>query len=265
MKQYEERIIRAMYEESNKITASDTLKRRIDREIDSVECNGKMEEKKMRKFSIKRLAIAAAAACFLIPTAVYAGGAVAGYATGIGIGGFQSFESYDELDAAKEKAGFDFVSVESFSNGYEFNGMEVSTTDKLDEEGNRFGSFKEWSGSYQDENGNRINVNVHETLPDAEKEGAEEPHDSREIDGVTVEYSEDSYMFVPVDYELTEEDKEFGAQPHCYISVGTDEVQHDTYRHVSWDKDGIYYLISGMGTPLEMEDLYEMAGEMIGK
>ena len=263
MEKYEERIIRAMYEEGNKITPSEALKDRIDREINNIEWKRMEEKRSMRKFHIKKFVVVAVAACFVNSTAVFAGGTVTGYITGIG--GYHEFKSYDEMDQAKEKTGFDFSSVEEFSNGYSFNNMQVGTVDKMDENGNRFGTFNEWTGSYTDESGNEVSLYINETLPQDETDAAEEPHDRRDMNGVTLNYAENSYMFVPADYELTEEDKEFDAQPHCYISYGSDEVEHSIFRHVTWDKDGVHYDLFAKDSPLEMEDLYEMAGEIIGE
>ena len=47
-----------------------------------------------------------------------------------------------------------------------------------------------------------------------------------DVDGTTVYTMEDTYKFVPPDYEMTEQDKEDEASGKYIFSYGTDEVKY---------------------------------------
>ena len=70
--------------------------------------------------------------------------------------------------------------------------MEVSATDKLDDSHNRVGSFNEWWGYYEKENNPKIELIIHEVLPEA-ADYENDAEQQRDIDGITVSYKVDHY------------------------------------------------------------------------
>lgn len=218
------------------------------------------EEKTMRRISKMRIAVAAVAAFILIPTCVYAVGQITGYASSVSMG--HNYASYEEIDKAREDIGYAFRSVESFSNGYTIDKMDISGVDKLDDKMNRVETFDEYWGTYKKDGCDKITLIIHEELPEAANE-ASRAMEQTEIDGITVEYLVDHYKNVPVDYEITAEDEANMEGEHYYISVGSDEVEEEDVMFTNWVQDGIYYSLMYSGTDLSSEDFFQMATELI--
>lgn len=140
--------------------------------------------------------------------------------------------------------------------------MEVSATDKLDDSHNRVGSFNEWWGYYEKENNPKIELIIHEVLPEA-ADYENDAEQQRDIDGITVSYKVDHYKSVPTDYEITAEDEANMAGSHYYISVGSDEVEETEEYFTSWDKDGMHYLLMCSDATLSADEFFAMAEEII--
>lgn len=242
----DKQITQALFQESNSISASINLKTSIDARIDEAVdskivslTEHRKTEGSMKRPNIKWIAAAIVAACVLIPTGVYAGGKITGYAS-ITYLPNQS-KNFADLEKLQKDAGFSFYVPESFTNGYTFSSMDISSVDKLDEDNNRVGSFKEWWGDYDREGAPKISLVVHEILPEAADNDEELIDKTMTIGETEVTYTVSHYKFVPVDYELTPEDEAFEAQPNCYISVGTEEVEESDYFNVNWDMNGLHY------------------------
>lgn len=263
-------IKQALHTEGDAICASKKMKDRIDEQIEQQNDGKEMvnithmsrhrnKERTMKKINKVWIAAAAVAVCILVPTGVYAAGQITGYVSSLTLG--HSYDSYEELAQAQEKAGFTFDSIESFSNGYTFSKMDVSTTDKLDGN-NRVGSFNEWWGYYEKEGCPKIEMIIHEVLPEVDEYDVNAT-ERREIDGITVTYNLDHYKFVPVDYEMTAEDEANVADLHYYISVGSDEVEESDIHFTSWNRDGIHYSLMCSDATLSVDEFFAMAEEFI--
>ncbi len=263
----DKQITQALFQEGNSISASVKLKTAIDARIDAAAGNQAVRksahrktEVLMKKINVKWAVAAAAALCILIPTGVYAGGKITGYASSLKSG--STYTSYGDLEESQKDAGFTFASVESFSNGYTFSEMEISDVDKIDDEFNRMDSFKEWWGRYTREDSPEISLVIHGVLPEA-AEDTTEPTETTVINGVNVSYNLDHYKFVPENYELTAEDEANMAGPHYYISYGSDTVEESDVSYITWNKEGIQYSLMCFESAVEAEELYEMAGEIM--
>lgn len=81
--------------------------------------------------------------------------------------------------------------------------------------------------------------------------------------GSPLYYYEKMYKFVPVDYELTEEDNRAYANGEIEISVGSDKVTVEKVQSINWSEGDIRYSIGGNDTGLSVEDLMEMAKTVI--
>lgn len=258
MKQFsEEQLQRFMRNEVNDIQITKQLKARIDQRLDA-------EERKvyhMKKFSIRRIAIAAAVLCVAISGTVFAASKVTGYGTSVKPG--SKYESYADLEKAQKKLGIEFPCVENFSNGYSFRNMNVRYTDKYDEEGNIVGSFKEWSGYYFNEDDNYVFYTVHEIQPE-EADYVCTPNDSRSIDGILYEYNRDEYKFYPPEMEVPKEDLEREANDeHFFLSYGSDEVMEEVFQTVVWTIGTTSYGLMTFDESLTMEEIYTMVAEIM--
>ena len=253
----EEAIVQALQECSDQVIAPLSLKQNIDMEIDK----RIMEEHHiMKRWNLKKCIILVAACCLVLSMGVFAAGQVTGYCTSKVPE--KNYSSYADLPKAAKAAGFDFKSVENFSNGYQFVNMTVMTTDKTDDGFNTVGSFQEWYCEYADASGNSLSMYVHPTQPEEERRT---PDAVTSIGTTEIGYYVDHYKFVPADYELTDEDKENEAKDNYYISYGSDEVEECDYINIGWEENGISYSIMGRDLTLSSDELFAMAGEVINQ
>ena len=91
----------------------------------------------------------------------------------------------------------------------------------------------------------------------------QKPDEVKIIEGIEVEYYLSTYKWVPVDYELTEEDKKNMEKDNYFISDGASEISENLVSGVSWVQDGIYYHIGNVHGKTEPEVLFQMAEELI--
>lgn len=178
--------------------------------------------------------------------------------------GTQHYSSSDfrKLDRAMDVAGLRLEPVERFSNGYVFEKVTVQDTKGLDEHDREVLKYREINLDYRNGDGHRLHLSAEPVLE--EISASDRPADqSRGIGGITVEYRLDHYKCVPADYKLTPEDEAWQQIPGNYISYGTDRVEENDVSSVSWEKDGVLYLLMDLDTKETPETLYAMAKEWI--
>lgn len=268
-KKIDDKIKMALEMHGNGISASETLKQKIDSEIRgqgkiiSIPLSGEQEvsmkkqsEQNRKHFNTKKLVIGVAAACLLI-----SGGVFAGKTTGY-ISGYDKIYSYEELDKAEERLGFSADVVESFSNGYSVEDMSVGDTHAVDENGDTVYTFPELSVQYIRDGVN--DIALYADMRPEKGEQAKEPDLTDQCGDIVLRYDVYTYKLVPVDYELTEEDMANLERDDYEISEGSDEVKYAQMTHVLWEKDGVYYDLLGNDTTLSGEEMLAMAKELIG-
>lgn len=277
---YEDKIKMALEMQCGSISASETLKQKIDREIriqgkvipinlsegqevsmnkqrttHSVSSPYAASEQGRKHFSTKKFVIGVAAACLLISGGVFAG-KTAGY-----ISGYEKAYTYAELDKAEEKLGFSPDVSETFSNGYSFEEMWVGDTHAVDENQETVYTFPELSVDYARDGVSDISLYVDKRPEKGEQD--KEPNLTDQCGDIALRYDVYTYKFVPVGYELTEEDKANLERDDYEISEGTDEVEYSQVTCVTWEKDGVYYNLLGSDTALTGEEMFAMAKELI--
>lgn len=249
---YEDKIKMALEMQCSGISASGTLKQKIEQEVFM-----RKTAHNIRHFSVKKFAIGVAAACLLLSGGVFAG-KTAGYISAGSMGEF----TYEELDKAEEKLGFSPDVVENFSNGYRFAEMLVEKTGAMDEDQNVIYSFPELYVEYERSDGESVSLYVDQRPEKGER--TKTPDLTDQCGDIALRYDVYTYKFVPVGYELTEEDKANLERDDYEISEGADSVQLSQMTCVTWEKDGVYYDLLGMDTSLSGEDMIGMAKEIIG-
>ncbi len=252
---WEEKIKNALASECDGITASRDLKDRIDRQIRE----SQKEAGNMKKLSIKKLVIGVAVGCLLVSGGVFA----TGHATSLVTHNFwpDAYRSYGDLEKAEKKLGYTVDAVEAFSNGWQFKHMFVNEWQGMDEAGNEAYTFRALDITY-DKNGEKINLSAEKPVETPVRDKA--PDAVREIGDITLYYDTITYKFVPPDYVLTEEDRANDARPDYTISVGSAEVEIKQASHVTWEKDGIQYSLYGFDLTLSADEMFTMAGEVMG-
>lgn len=173
-----------------------------------------------------------------------------------------SYTSFSQMGKAMKEAGFRMDAKERFSNGYAFEEMKVKKVRGADANGKDILTYCAISVFYKNKDGNRL-------ILTAEPEIAEVPvtfspiAQSKEIGSITADYTLDHYKMVPEDYEPTQEDEAWMAQPGNYLSYGSDEVEETAVGFLNWTKDGVRYLIMDMEGAQSPELLFAMAEELI--
>lgn len=169
---------------------------------------------------------------------------------------------FSDMDKVMDKAGFQMDVKESFQNGFTFDKAWVEDTRGLDENDREVLKYREVQVTYRNADGLRLCLFAHpdiEEIVDSESPAAQ----TAQIGGVTVSYCLDHYKFVPVNYELTEAEKQWEAIPGNYISYGTDAVEETDVAFACWEKDGVDYTIMDSGAKVSPQTLFAMAAELM--
>lgn len=169
---------------------------------------------------------------------------------------------FSDMDKVMDKAGFRMDVKESFHNGFTFDKAWVEDTRGLDENDREVLKYREVQVTYRNADGLRLCLFAHpdmEEIVDSESPVAQ----TAQIGGVTVTYYHDHYKFVPVDYELSEAEKQWEAIPGNYISYGSDAVEETDVAFACWEKDGLDYTIMDSGAKVSPQTLFAMAAELM--
>lgn len=218
----------------------------------------KNQEDKIVKFNKKKAVVIALVACMLSGITVFAAGEIVGYRS-------WSNNLTEEHDIAKardnaEDMGASLEIPETFSNGYTFSYSNMGGVEGIDEEGRAIAEGKSFMATYIKEGESDVYLNIDPCL---EPLVVEEKDSVKEINGITVYFYEDTYKFVPTDYELTEEDKINMEKPGYEISYGSDEVQIQQCSGFIFEYDNKTFNSLSFGSNLTEDDWYAMAGELL--
>lgn len=252
MNEYEFLIQRTLQNEAKSVNPTMGLKSRIDQVLES---KGEGAVTHMKHFSMKKMVIAIAVIGLLGSTACFAAGKITSQ---VSQKQGERCTDFSKVNDFKDKLGFDVKIKESYQNGFAFKNMNLAESAGLDDDGNTVASYNELWVDYEREN-ETLNVIICKPIP-------EEPRAAKqtgEYKGIEISYYNDTYKFVPEDYELTPEDIENEKKDDYYISYGSDEVQLNQMSYVNWTDNGIYYGIMGSDTSLSAEDMIQMAEEII--
>lgn len=226
-------------------------------EVDAPEKENQTMKSKKR---IRYLVLAAALICLLSIT-VYAAELlnIHSYYSGSS----KIYQKYNQLNQAYARVGFRAAIPEAFANGFRFHNAEVQDVNAMDENGEQVLTFKELIVYYKDEQGQMLALRLLEDLEELPKD-ERTPASTKTVDGVELKFYQDIYRFVPEDYQLSEEEKEWADQPGHYVSYGADEVQEKIATFLLWTENGINYSIMNLGfDAFEADTLFMMAEEMI--
>ena len=90
-----------------------------------------------------------------------------------------------------------------------------------------------------------------------------QPREEREMDGVTVSYQANRYIFLPPDAQPTAEEAELEAKGELYISYGTDTREEQTFQRVTWQQDGVVYQVFTDDDSVTADDLFAAAADAL--
>ena len=213
---------------------------------------------KKRPSRLRRTVLACAAAAALAVTSVVANS---------GVVGLRSSIYRDEMltehaaltQSIEEKMGENVRLPEQLGEA-QFQEGVVEVTEKLSDTQTVLGSFNELSARYETEGGSAIHYYAYlqdDELPRS-KQGTEMT-EVRSFEEIEVIYTLDHYRFVPVGYELSEEEQTALDAGEIYISDGSNEVQDKLFAHVGWALDGVIYSIADYDQTLTADELFALA------
>lgn len=248
----EEQINRTLRQqaESIQVTSADAerMKGSVHRKIE--------EEKRMRRWSAKKVMITAAAVCVFGSITAVAAGRIT---SSVSHSSHNDDFTYDKLGEMETKLGIVTKAPETFSNGYRFStGVPVERSG-MDEAGNVLESGNDFSLNYKKSGMPDIYISVQKS---SMYENEQWPQ-TFDHNGIAVGYSADQYRFVPPDYQITEEEQARVDAGELYVSYGSQEIEDEIIKNVHWEDEGIQYYISATDSSLSAEDLVQMAGEII--
>lgn len=211
------------------------------------------------KYLVKKSCIAAAV-ILLLTTTVYAADAL--NIRTLVSGGFS--RGYETVEQAEERAGFEIDSRTEFSNGYAIAGIRVDETKGLDEKDKVRLTFKEIRLELKNAEGEKLSLTAYEkqdSIPETELP----PDQTRRIAETVLCYRVDHYKFVPADYEQTEADRTWLQQPGNFMSYGSESVEETEVAFLTWEKDGIGYILMDSDADEMADSMFSMAEELILK
>lgn len=237
------------------------------------------DKKKKSKAAFVRFKRVAAIACVLI----FAFGSV-GVAGGkikymVGLKNLFRSSNYNEIERVVEQVGFEAHVPDCLSEDYVFDEICIEEVADEDDNGRLYDNRDVIRVFYKSKSGEpSISLEIsgedetlkYDTIPKEMKEENERRRNSgythsREIDGLEVEYFSDTFLFVPNDYEPTEEEESLDeTDPNFYISYGGDQDPY--YSHgqtIVFVLDGITYEMQVFDSWMSEDEFYEMGEQLI--
>lgn len=170
------------------------------------------------------------------------------------------YSSLSELKQVEKAVGYPVTAPESFSNGYTFSLLTVKGEAVYDENNEVEKEYYVVHVDYSKPGSPDRYLDLNPVLSADQPESFE----LRTIDGVSVRLNLDHYKIVPEDYQKTEEDLAREFEGHYYISYGSESIIEYDIAFVSYEIDGVEYMLSDMaaadGT---LDELAQMAAELI--
>lgn len=180
-----------------------------------------------------------------------------------------SFKSFPTDEEVTNTVGYSPKFVETLSNGFKYKSSSIRNSEGRDSQENTIIKCKGFNMFYERENANEGEYLSFSTDNLSEEIFKEEITNSKveaeQYKGIDLYYNETPYMFVPEDYEITEDEKEKQLKGELQISYGSEEVQHNLIQYVTWYENEIKYTFMGNDTNLSKEDMYNMAKTVIDK
>lgn len=173
----------------------------------------------------------------------------------------KSYTSYSQTERAIAQAGLD-LKVPEILGDFSFQSAQVQEVVGRDENGKKALTFQELNISYQDAAGTEVELTAYHNQQGISLSNRAADQ-ARNVNGVTLEYRLDHYLFVPADYTPTQEEAQWAQQPGNYISYGSVEKTAQDVAFLSWEKDGISYFLMNSGANLDANTLFALAEALL--
>ena len=217
----------------------------------------------MKKWSLGKAVAAAAIVLAASGGVVYAASVIS--RTEVSVTDSDYKYTYDSSDKMLKEAGIDASLPESFSTGYTFDEGAVLKVEGIDDTGAAVKSWPEVTVNYINGDKNIIYLSIEDAS--CEPKDIAEHTESREIDGITVNFDLDEFVSLPPSAEETglssEMQERVDNDPHFFVNYGSEKEEHSMFSNISFVKNGVYYLLSGQDTKLSADDFFTMCSELI--
>ncbi len=270
VKSMNEYIIDSYKKSMNELRFSEIQKEDLVRKLNEAG-NVKNVVRMKKKMSVKKIAFLTAACLAVLAGCGVAMGKATGVVTSFSPDTFLSKTSdFSRLEKLESRVGIDVVAVETFSNGYKFDSMDVEDFRTVDDEDRTVGRFKELRIEYVCDNKAQISVNMASALVnghiDDDPGVALRANEMRTVDGINVYYNYDEYLGLPVSKDIfpTEEElKREETDDHFFISYGSDERETTYVSSAVFEVADVHYCIMTFDENITSDELFGMAEEII--
>ncbi len=211
----------------------------------------------MRKGFIKKAVVTLAAICVFGNITAFAVSKIAGVTSHANRN--DAVYTYEQALDLQKKHGPAIQFPEEFSNGYKFSSAVPEYYETSDEKDNKIGSGSTLSVIYAKEGSEDVTFSAEVGLDESGTPTEEKTLDN----GITLRGYKVLNKFVPVDYELTEEDKKAQEAGNFNLAYGTDKVEIQTSYMVEWDMGDQGYSLFKFGEDLGIDEMFAMAEEII--
>lgn len=253
----ENRIKDTLLNASNRVEASEQLSFKVKNAMNQQ--TNKEDSIMKKRFTFKSAMIMAAVLCLTTVT-VFAATRAVGYISMSSTG--SAYTTFPTEDSLQKDLGFVPKTVSTFSNGYTFQDANSADISAVDKDGNKIGNNKSVTYHYTADGGKKVSLTVHKQLSD---ETADSKAIKTDYKGFTLFYTLQKYKFVPVNYNMTDEDKKAEKSGEIMFSYGADTVQDSIIQNVTWINNNISYDLMAMDSDLTQDGLTVMAKEIVDK
>ena len=156
--------------------------------------------------------------------------------------------------------GYAPILIERFDNGYVFDNGIVINNEFKDEDNHSVEQFKSFNFTYA-KDGDAVIFAQRKYTSEIPPSGTLISSEN----GNDIYFSAYTNKIVPVDYELTEEDKKAEENGELVFSYGSDEVSISEVMGVSWNTEDMYFQLLQIDGNLSAGDLVEMANYIIAQ
>ena len=211
----------------------------------------------MRKGIMRKTVVALAAICVLGSMTAFAVGKITGITSHSSR--YDEVHTYEQALELQKKHGPAVHFPEEFSNGYTFSAAVPEYYETTDDNGNKVGTGSNLSVTYAKDGNENVTFSAETDLGESDDPTEEKTLD----DGTTLHFYKTTNKFVPVNYELTEEDKKAQETGHFNLAYGSDKVEIQTSYMVEWNMDGQGYYLFKFDEDLSADEMFGMAEEII--
>ena len=248
--------------------SSDDKDKMYQKLMESIQDSKEREEKYMKKWSLSKIA-AVAAACLMITGVTALAESKITTIEGNTRSGYD-YNTITEMTSAQTNINDKQDKVmpafpETIGNGYAFDGGNTTHEREKDYHGNIIDTWDNLDGAYKNNAGNTIYLSMsYKSLFSDEKTPSDT--EARDIEGITVSYNYDEYLFLPDGEDNKELDSDVKARldsdDHFHVSYGSDKPETAYFSSVSFTKEGINISIYSFDD-VTSDELFSIAEELI--